>query len=75
MAGTNNLHPLKLDELKGRPPSEVAALLEADLERGLSQEEAERSFSSAFFISGSCFPPELATRSLHSATHFKRANK
>ncbi len=42
MAGTNNLHPLKLDELKGRPPSEVAALLEADLERGLSQEEAER---------------------------------
>jgi hypothetical protein len=42
MTGTNNLHPLKLDELKGRPPSEVAALLEAELERGLSQEEAER---------------------------------
>ncbi len=47
MAGTNNLHPLKLDELKGKPPSEVAALLEADLERGLEPKEKRTAASEA----------------------------
>ncbi|WP_457638201.1 plasma-membrane proton-efflux P-type ATPase [Oceanithermus sp.] len=42
MAGTDSLPKVKIDEVKGKAPEEVARLLGADLEKGLSQEEARR---------------------------------
>lgn len=42
MAGTDSLPKIKIDELKGKSPQEVAEMLAADLDKGLSQDEVRK---------------------------------
>ena len=42
MAGTDSLPKIKIDELKGRSPQEVAEMFAVDPEKGLSQDEVRK---------------------------------